>query len=79
MKLEINYKKKTGKFTHVGIKQYATEQPIGQRIFIKTEIKNILGQMKMEIQDTKLKGCRKSSSKRENQSNKPLYSEARKI
>ena len=77
MKLEINYKKKTGKFTHVGIKQYATEKPIGQRIFIKTEIKNILGRMK--IQDTKLKGCRKSSSKRENQSNKPLYSEARKI
>ena len=31
MKLEINYKKKTGKFTNVEIKQYATEQPMDQR------------------------------------------------
>ena len=63
----------------MGIKQHDTEKPIGQKILIKIEIQNILGRMEMEIQDTKLKGCRKSSSKRENQSNKPLYSEARKI
>ena len=31
MKLEINYKKKTGKFTNVEIKQHATEQPMDQR------------------------------------------------
>ena len=40
--LEIS-RKKTGKFTNVEIKQHATEQPIGQRILIKIEIKNILG------------------------------------
>lgn len=31
MKLEINYKKETGKLIHVEIKQYAFEQTIGQR------------------------------------------------
>ena len=31
MKLEINYKKKTGKFKNGEIKQYATEQPMSQR------------------------------------------------
>ena len=31
MKLEINCKKKTGKFTNVKIKQYVPEQPKGQK------------------------------------------------
>ena len=31
MKLEIGYKKKTGKFTNIEIKSHATEQPMGQR------------------------------------------------
>ena len=51
MKLEITCKKKTGKFTNMKIKQYVTEQPKGQKE-IKRESKNILRQMKTEIQHT---------------------------
>lgn len=51
MKLEINCKKETGKFTNMKIKQYVTEQPKGQTE-IKRESKNILRPMKTEIQHT---------------------------
>ena len=48
MKLENNYKKKTGKLTsYVEIKQHATKQPIGQK---RNKNRNqILRQMKMRI------------------------------
>ena len=48
MKLEINYRKKTGKFTNVEIKQHATEQPMDQRK-IKRDFKNTLRKIKTEI------------------------------
>ena len=50
VRLEINYKEKNCKKIHkyVGLKQHATEQPIGQR----RNQKNISRQMKMEIKYT---------------------------
>ena len=62
MKLEINYKKKTGKFTKTcGFhKQYATQQPInGLKKKSKKKLKNTLRQMKMKTQYTKIYGIQK--------------------
>ena len=42
MKPEINYKKKTGKFTNMEIKQHATEQPMRQRRNQKGNLKKYL-------------------------------------
>ena len=49
MKLEIKYKKKTGKFTNIKIKQHDREQPMSQRY-----TKSTLRQMETEIQQANL-------------------------
>lgn len=41
MKLEIKYKKKTGKFTNMKIKQHAIEQPMSQRRYTKSSLRQM--------------------------------------
>ena len=50
MKLEIKYKKKTGKFTNIKIKQRDREQPMSQRRCTKSTLR----QMETEIQQANL-------------------------
>lgn len=54
--MKKNYKKRTGKFTHMWeIRQHDPEQSLSQ-IKNKKEIKNILRQRKIEIQHAKTNG-----------------------
>lgn len=60
---------------YVGTKQYATEQPMGQREIRKyVETKE-----KWKYRMVKLKGCSKISSEKEVSSDKCLYQKSRKI
>lgn len=55
MKLEVNNKRKTGKYTlNTKIRKHSPDQRMGQRK--NKEFKNILRQMKMGTQHTKIYG-----------------------
>ena len=41
MKLEITYKKNTGKFTKMKIKQHAVEQPMSPRRYTKSTLRQM--------------------------------------
>ena len=63
MKLEINYRKKIGKFTNMWKLNNTLLNNQWVKEGIKREIKKILKQTKMEHNIPKLMGCSKSSSR----------------
>ena len=69
MKLEINYRKKNGKMTHMITKQYTAWKTSGLMKKSKGELENRLRQVKMETQHFKINGMQQKSPKREVYSN----------